>query len=221
MLKRIDGIKYLEIDNARSIIHACSCVETYFDRYSQKEFGDLIEKTKTFVHEVNANKKIMDYEKVECCFCGYSNKVNALFPNDTSEIKCINCNKDLNFYVVQMTSLLENKLGMQNSNGKAIIWLTTPKNNPEFENLLNSTNVTIGLPIKFYLENGAAPWWFIYKKISNYVPENTNKGDKNMSFFNIFSNKKQIEKHCEFCGNTVNNPYYIIYCNIELLHSKK
>ena len=186
MLKRINGIKYLEIDNSRSIIHACSCVETYFDRYSQKEFGDLIEKTETFVHVLNVNKIINDYEEAECCFCGCSNKVNALFPNDTSEIKCINCNKDLSFYVIQMTSSLENKLGMQNSNGRAIIWLTTPKNNPEFKNMLHSTNVSIGLPIKFYLGDGVAPWWFIYKKISNSVSKDKNKGDHNkMGLFNF------------------------------------
>jgi len=164
LIKRIDGVKYLEIDNCKSIIHACSSVENYFDKYLELGYGDMVEKAETFVNELNVSKKILSYETVECCFCGYLNKTNALLPNSSCEIRCLNCKENLLFYTLQMTSCLEERLGMQNSGGRAIIWLSTPSNNPEFKELLNFTNISIGTPIRLYTGRGAAPWWYVYEK---------------------------------------------------------
>lgn len=142
MLRRELGRKYLDIDGSHAVVHACSTVEGYFERYANDGVGNI--ELKWFVDgAIESSRPERPAEQQECCYCEASLEVEPRFPNTGVDVECPHCGRGQTFYVIQMTPGLEQDLGMENrlGGGYATIWLTVPRQHPEFSTLLTKHGV--------------------------------------------------------------------------------
>ena len=141
-LRREGGKKYLDIDGAHAVVHACSTVEGYLERYANDGIGNI--ELKWFADgAMESSRPERPAEQQECCHCEASFDVEPRFPNTSVDVECPHCGRGQTFYVVQMTPGLEQDLGMENQlgSGYATIWLTVPLQHPEFSTLLTKHGV--------------------------------------------------------------------------------
>lgn len=142
LLRREGGKKYLRIDGAHAVVHACSTVEGYLERYANDGIGNI--ELKWFVDgAIKSSRSERPAEQQECCYCEASLEVEPRFPNTSVDVECPHCGRGQTFYVIQMTPGLEQDLGMENrlGGGYATIWLTVPRQHPEFSALLTKHGV--------------------------------------------------------------------------------
>lgn len=165
MIRRVNGVKYLDIDGANSVVHMCSSAENYFDRFAFDDqpsldlIADFIDDSK------GLGIFLPGKDTQECCYCGYANDIRPLIPNNSTSLTCRSCKKEMSIYVIQISSQLETILGLQgpaSGMGITTIWLSVPSKHPEFIKLLGRTGYSHGSKIKCYDGNGGAPWWPYY-----------------------------------------------------------
>lgn len=142
MLRRESGKKYLDVDGAHAVVHACSTVEGYLERYANDGVGNI--ELKWFLDgAIESSRPERPTEQQECCYCGASLEVEPRFPNTSVDVECPHCGRGQTFYVIQMPPGLEQDLGMMNrlGGGYATIWLTVPRQHPEFSTFLTKHGV--------------------------------------------------------------------------------
>lgn len=140
MLRRENGKKYLDIDGAHAVVHACSTVENYLDRYVS---GTSVYAGKPDELKWSKDGRLAAHERQECCYCGTTLRLRPRFPNTSARVRCSRCMRGQEFYVVQTTAGLEQALGYPGRIGwgYTTIWLTVPLTHPEFSALLQSHGV--------------------------------------------------------------------------------
>lgn len=165
MIRRENGVKYLDVDGAKCVVHMCSTAENYFDRYafdaqpSSELIAEFIERSKY------AGVFMPGQERQECCHCGHVNETYALFPNNAVNICCTNCKQVMSLYVIQISRDLEAVLGLEGPTtgiGTGTIWLSVPWRHPEFLRLITRTGYSHGAKIRCLERSGGAPWWRHY-----------------------------------------------------------
>lgn len=142
LLRREGGKKYLSIDGAHAVVHACSTVEGYLERYANDGIGNI--ELKWFADgAIESSRPERPAEQQECCYCEASFDVEPRFPNTSVDVECPHCGRGQTLYVIQITPGLERDLGMENrlGGGYATIWLTVPRQHPEFSTLLTKHGV--------------------------------------------------------------------------------
>lgn len=172
MLRRENGVKYLDIDGANCVVHMCSTAENYFDRFAFDDqptedlLADFVEKA-TF-----SGVRLPGKDVQECCFCGDISKIYPLLPNNYETLCCLSCRRNMSVYVIQLNRELEKILGLEGPTsglGTSTIWLSVPAKHPEFLHLINRTGYSNGARIRCYEYEGAAPWWRYYHQLLNTI----------------------------------------------------
>lgn len=183
ILRREGGKKYLDFDGAHAVVHLCSTVENYLDRYAS---GGLSSDELTWFKDGTIGTPTARlFEDQECCHCGMSFWIRPRFPNTSAQVRCSHCGQSQVLYVVQLPEGLERAMGIEDRLvwGHATMWLAVPLQHPEFSTLLRKHGVVtwksprrLGLKrigarfqntwqgISWFEGERAYPWWPRYRE---------------------------------------------------------